>query len=119
MVVPRVNETEVSPEAIELSVAIVTPSNCMTAEPPVASPATIVAIAVRLVFVAVNRLVRIVPPIGVTANDVGALGATVSITSAALRANEPVAPGVINVVLAALPAVSRMVPLFNANAEVD
>ena len=51
-------------------------------------------------------------------NDVGALGAVVSIINALFAPKEPDAPGYDNVRVALLPAASFIVPLFNASAEV-
>ena len=118
VVFPRSNVTETSPEPIVESVASDTPSRYNVAVPLVASPATTVALAVRLVLVAVSLLVRTTPPIGVSTSDVGAWGATVSTPIAAFAASEPVAPGDMSVMFAAFPATSLIDPPFNASDEV-
>ena len=64
--------TDTSPDPIVKSVASDTPSRYNVAVPPVASPATTAALAVRLVLVAVSLLARTTPPIGVSTSDVGA-----------------------------------------------
>ena len=115
VVLPRSNVTETSPDAIDTSVASTTPSRYNVAVPPVASPATTVALAVRFVFVAVSLFARTTPPIGVTTSDVGATGATVSTAIAAFAASEPEAPGDMSVMFAALPAASLMNPPFNTS----
>mgnify|MGYP006241299703 CR=1 FL=1 len=51
-------------------------------------------------------------------NDVGALGAVVSIINALFAPREPDAPGVAKVRVASLPAASFIVPPFNTSAEV-
>ena len=51
-------------------------------------------------------------------NDVGALGAVVSIINALFAPKEPDAPGDAKVRVASLPAASFIVPPFNASAEV-
>ena len=111
--------TETSPDVIEVSVAIATPSKYNVAIPPVASPATTVALAVRLVFVAVSLFARTTPSTGVTTRDVGATGATVSTAIAAFAASEPVAPGDISVTFAMLPAVSLIDPPFSNSDAVE
>ena len=115
VVLPRSNVTDVSLDEIDASVAIDTPSRYNVAVPPVASPATTVALAVRLVLVAVNLFERTTPPTGVSTSDVGATGATVSTPIAALAASDPVAPGDISVKFAALPAASLIDPPFNTS----
>ena len=72
---------DVSPDKIVVSVAIVIVPRINSADPPVAWPATIVAVAVMFVDADNNVLATTVPPTGVTDNAVGAAGATVSITS--------------------------------------
>ena len=51
-------------------------------------------------------------------NDVGALGAAVSIINALFAPKEPDVPGVAKVRVASLPAASFIVPPFNTSAEV-
>ena len=70
--------TLVSPAAMLLSVATVAPLIKSRALPPVASPATIVALAVRLVLLRAMVLGSTVPPAGVSVTAVGAVGARVS-----------------------------------------
>ena len=89
------------------------------ADPPVASPAVIVAVALMSVFVAVSLLRVVTPPTPIAESRVGAVGATVSITSAAFAPNDPVAPGAIKAVLPALPDRSLIVPPFNTRAAPD
>ena len=89
------------------------------ADPPAASPATIVAVAVISVFVAVSLLRVVTPPTPIAESRVGAVGATVSMTIAAFAPNDPVAPGAIKAVLPALPDRSLIVPPFNMNAVLD
>jgi hypothetical protein len=72
-----------------------------------------------LVFDASNVLATTVPPIAVMASEVGALGATVSITIALLAASEPLAAGEARVSTASLPDASRMVPPLRASAAFD
>ena len=119
MVAPRVNVAEESVDKIVASVANNVPSRYNIAEPPVASPAMMATVAVRFVFVADSLFVTTVPPTGVNARAVGAVGATVSITSAALAARDPAAPGFINVLFAVLPTTSRMVPPLKTSASAD
>ena len=119
VVFPRAKVTVVSVEEIVLSVAMETPSRYNVAEPPVASPATIVAVAVRSVFVAVSLLLTVVPPTPTEIKEVGATGAMVSTTMAALALSEPVEPGAITARLAAFPEASLMVPPLRANAPLD
>ena len=119
VVFPRAKVTVVSVTKIVLSVAMETPSRYNVAEPPVASPATIVAVALRSVFVAVSLLLAVIPPTPIDTKDVGATGAIVSTTMAALAPSEPVDPGAITARLAALPATSLMVPPLRTNAPDD
>ena len=95
------------------------PSRYNIAEPPVASPATTVTVAVRFVFVADSLFVTTVPPTGVNASAVGAVGATVSITTAAFAPSDPAEPGLINVLFAVLPTASRIVPPLKASASTE
>ena len=111
--------TDVSPEAIDESVAMTAEPSKSSADPPVACPAVIVAAAVILVFDASKVFATTVPPIAVAVSDVGALGATVSITSALLAPREPLAPGNASVSTASLPDSSRIVPPLRANAAFD
>jgi hypothetical protein len=119
VVAPKVNVAVESVDEIVASVAISAPSRYNIAAPPVASPGIIVAVAVKLVFVADNLLLVTVPPSGVNTSPVGAVGATVSITRAALAAKDPADPGLISVLLAVFPTMSRMVPPFNTKASTD
>ena len=119
VVLPRAKETVVSVPEIELSVASKTPSRYNIAEPPVASPATIAAVALRSVFVAVSLLVVVTPPIPIEVNDVGAAGAMVSTTMAALAPSEPVDAGAMTARFAAFPAASLMVPPLRTKAPAD
>ena len=119
VVLPKTKVTVMSPAEIVLSVAIATPSRYNVAVPPVASPATMVAVALRSVFVAVSLFAVTTPLTPVADNAVGAAGAMVSTTMAALAPNEPVAPGAINVRLAVFPAASLMDPPFNTSAPAD
>ena len=116
---PRVNVAVESVDKIVASVAISAPSRYSIAAPPVASPGTIDADAVRLVFVADNLLVITVPPTGVNTSPVGAAGATVSMMRAAFAPNDPADPGIIRVLLAMLPTVSLMVPPFKTSASTE
>ena len=118
-VFPSANDTEVSAAKIVESVAMATPSRYRVAEPPVASPATIVAVALKSVFVAVSLLRVVIPPTPIAESRVGAVGATVSMTIAALAPNEPAEPGAIKAVLPALPDRSLIVPPFNTRAAPD
>ena len=80
------------------------PLNKVTVEPASAVP-VIVGVESSVVAAAV-------------VNDVGALGAVVSITNALFAPKEPDAPGDDKVRVASLPAASFIVPLFNTSAEV-
>ena len=111
--------TEESPDEIDESVAITADPSNNSADPPVACPAVIVAVAVMLVFDASKVFATTVPPTAVAASDVGALGATVSMTIALLAPSEPLAPGVASVSTASLPDASRIVPPLSANATLD
>ena len=82
----------------------VVPLNRVTVEPASAVP-VIVGVESSVVVDAV-------------VNDVGALGAVVSITNALFAPKEPDAPGDAKVRVASLPAASFIVPLFNTSAEV-
>ena len=119
VVFPREKVTVVSVTKIVLSVAMETPSRNNAAKPPVASPATIVAVALRSVLVAVSLLLAVIPPTPVEVRAVGATGAMVSTTMAALAPREPVDPGAISARLAAFPAASLMVPPLRTNAPDD
>ena len=89
------------------------------ADPPVASPATIVAVALMSVFVAVSLLRVVTPPTPMADTAVGADGAIVSMTIAAFAPKDPDAPGAIKAVLPALPDRSLIVPPFNTRAAPD
>jgi hypothetical protein len=91
---PRLNETVVSAAKIVESVAMTSDPSNNSALPPVADPAPIVAVAVKFVFVLLSVLATTVPPTGERASAVGAFGAIVSITIAALDARFPVVPAV-------------------------
>ena len=119
VVFPKAKETDASATRIVLSVAMETPSRYNVAKPPVASPATIVAVAVRSVFVAVSLLLAVIPPTPIDVKEVGAAGATVSTTMAALAPSEPVDPGAITARLAAFPAASLTVPPLRTSAPDD
>ena len=118
-VFPSANDTEVSAAKIVVSVARATPSKYRVAEPSVASPAMIVAVALKSVFVAVSLLRVVTPPIPIAESSVGAVGAIVSMTIAAFAPNDPDEPGAINAVLLALPERSLIVPPFNTRAAPD
>ena len=90
-----------------------------SADPSVACPAVIDAVAVKLVFDASKVFATTVPPIAVATSEVGALGATVSMTSALFAPREPLAPGDASVSTASLPDASRMVPPLRASAALD
>ena len=111
--------TEVSLDEIVESVAITADPSTSSADPLVAWPAVIDAVAVKLVFDANKVFATTVPPTAVAASDVGALGAMVSITIALLAPSEPLAPGVARVSTASLPDASRIVPPLRANAALD
>ena len=115
----RLKFNDVSPAEIVVSVAIVIVPRINSADPPVAWPATIVAVAVIFVEAANKVLATTVPPTGVTVNAVGAAGATVSITSDLDDASEPLAAATGTDRTASLPATSLMVPPFNTRADVD
>ena len=119
VVSPSVKLTEVSPEEIDSSVAITAEPSNNSADPPVACPAVIDAVAVMLVLDASNVLATTVPPIAVAASEVGALGATVSITSALLAPSEPLVPGAGSARTASLPDASRITPPLRAIAAPD
>ena len=118
-VFPSANDTEVSAAEIVESVTIATPSKYRVAKPPAASPATIVAVAVISVFVAVSLLRVTTPPTPTADNPVGAAGAVVSITIAAFAPNDPAEPGAIKTRLPTLPATSLIVPPFTTSADAD
>ena len=111
--------TELSPAAMEVSVAMVVEPSTSSAEPPVAWPATTVALAVMFVLFASNVFATTTPPAGVTTTLVGAAGATVSITIAFAAPSEPVAPGLAKVRTASLPEASLINPLLRARAAFD
>ena len=79
------------------------------------------AVLVMFVLLASRVFATTVPPTGITATVVGALGASVSITIAALVASAPVAPEVIagKVKVALLPAESAMTPPLRTRAAAD
>ena len=116
---PRSKVTEVSPDAIDTSVATVVEPRTSSAQPPVACPATMVALAVKFVLSANKVLATTVPPTGVTTREVGVLGAIVSITIALAKPSEPLAPGLARVRTASLPETSLMNPPLRANALLD
>ena len=69
-----------------------------------------VAVAVMLVFEASKVFVTTVPPTGVSASAVGALGATVSTTTALVPASEDELASAGRVITASFPEPSRIVP---------
>ena len=75
---PRSNPTPVSSALMPEIVAIVAVPTFNTAVPPVAVPAVIVALAVKLVLLLFNVLAMTVPPSAVMLTAVGAVGAVVS-----------------------------------------
>ena len=115
----RLKLNDVSPDKIVVSVAIVIVPRINSADPPVAWPATIVAVAVMFVDADNNVLATTVPPTGVTVNAVGVAGAVVSITIAFEDARDPVALAIDTARTASLPATSLMAPPFNTRADVD
>ena len=116
---PRTKLTLVSPAEMVASVAMATPSRYNVATPPVASPATMVAVAVRSVLVAESLFAVVTPPTPIADKELGATGAMVSTTMAAFAPNEPLDPGATTVTFAALPAASFIVPPFNTSAAAD
>ena len=115
----RLKVNEVSPDKIVVSVAIVIVPSINSADPPVACPATIEAVAVMFVEADNNVLATTVPPTGVTANAVGADGAVVSMTIAFEAASEPLELVIGTVSPASLPATSLIVPPFKTRADTD
>ena len=115
----RLKFNDVSPAKIVVSVAIVIVPRINSADPPVAWPATIVAVAVIFVEAANNEFATTTPPTGVTVNAVGAAGAVVSITIAFEDARDPVALAFVTARRASFPATSLMAPPFNTRADVD
>ena len=115
----RLKFNDVSPAKIVVSVAIVIVPRINSADPPVAWPATIVAVAVIFVEAANNVFATTTPPTGVTVNAVGVAGAVVSITIAFEDARDPVALAIDTARRASFPATSLMAPPFNTRADVD
>ena len=115
----RLKLTEVSPDAIDTSVAIVVEPRTSSAQPPVACPAAMVALLVMFVLSANKVLATTVPPEGVTTRFVGALGATVSIRIAFVEPREPLAPGLTRLNTASLPEESLIRPPLRASAPLD
>ena len=108
--VPRSKVTAVSAEPIATSLARTVVPRRSRAEPPVATPGAIVAVAVRLVFVRLRVCATTVPPTGVTVGAPGAAGACVAITKAFAPPRLSAPAGSV-VVASALPAGSRTVPV--------
>ena len=117
--VPKVNAMEVSPDEMVASVAITVAPRSSWAEPPVASPAIIVAVAARSVFVLLSFEAIAVPPTPTADSAVGADGATESTTIALFAPSDPAAPGAGTVNVALLPATSFIDPPLTAKAEAD
>ncbi len=115
----RLKLNDVSPDEIVVSVAIVIVPSNSSADPPVAWPATIDAVAVIFVEADNNVLATTVPPTGVTVSAVGVDGAVVSITIAFEAASEPLALVIGTVSPASLPATSLIVPPFKTRADAD
>ena len=111
--------SELSPAAIDVSVAMIVDPSSSSAEPPVACPARIDAATVMFVLFASRVLATTVPPTGVTTTFVGAVGATVSITIAFAKPRELLAPGLARERTASLPERSLMNPPLSARAAVD
>ena len=106
---PRLKLTLLSPTKIVESVAITVVPSSSRACPPVASPATIVAAACRLVLVVFNRFEMTVPPAGLNVTEVAEAGARVSITSALPPAIFDEPDGTV-VLVSAFPAASVILP---------
>ena len=108
--VPRSKVTLVSAAPIAVSVARTVEPRSSRAEPPVTTPAAIVAVAVRLVFVRFRVRATTVPPTEVSVGAPGAAGACVEITRAFAPPRLSAPAGSV-VVASALPAGSRTVPV--------
>ena len=115
----RLKFNDVSPDKIVVSVAIVIVPSNNSADPPVAWPATIDAVAVMFVEADNNVLATTVPPTGFTVSAVGVDGAVVSITIAFEAASEPLALAIGTANAASLPATSLIVPPFKTRADTD